>query len=79
MAEEQRGFYSLNGTYPQELPDYWKSSDGNIRTDLHLLSDDELKSLGWLSVSVPPIDGTSFVTHDYSWNSDTISFDAIES
>ena len=55
MAEKKKGFYSLNGTYPQELPDYWKSSDGNIRTDLHLLSDDELKSLGWLSVSVPPI------------------------
>jgi hypothetical protein len=82
MAETQiqdRGQYSPNGAYPQELPDYWKFSDGTIRTDLPELSDNELKELGWYGpIQMPPIAGTSYFTHNYEWNSETLSFNAIE-
>ena len=72
------GTYSPNGAYPQELPDYWKFADGTIRTDLQTLGDEELASLGWFPASMPPTPGTSYFTHSYEWNSDTISFDATE-
>lgn len=74
-----RGQYSPNGAYPQELPNYWKFSNGTIRTDLPDLSDNELKELGWHGpIQMPPTPGTSYSTHNYEWNSETLSFDAIE-
>lgn len=78
MADMQRGTYSPNGAYPQELPDRWRFEDGTVRTDLQTLSDDELESLGWFLAPMPPTPGTSYFTHDYEWNSETISFDATE-
>jgi hypothetical protein len=78
MADAQRGTYSPNGAYPQELPDRWKFEDGTIRTDLQTLSDDDLASLGWLPAPMPPTPGTSYYTHSYEWNSETVSFDATE-
>lgn len=83
MAETQelqsRGQYSPNGAYPQQLPDYWKFSDGTIRTDLPELSDPELESLGWFGpIEMPPTPGTSYYTHSYEWNSETLSFDSTE-
>ena len=78
MADMQRGTYSPNGAYPQELPDRWKFEDGTVRTDLQTLSDDELESLGWFSAPMPPTPGTSYFTHSYEWNSETVSFDATE-
>jgi hypothetical protein len=53
-------------------------SDGTIRTDLQTLSDDDLASLGWLPAPMPPTPGTSYYTHSYEWNSETVSFDATE-
>jgi len=80
MAEIEmpRSTYSPNGAYPQELPDYWKFADGTIRTDLQTLGDEELASLGWFPAPMPPTPGTSYFTHAYEWNSDTLSFDATE-
>lgn len=71
-----RGTYSPNGAYPQELPDYWKFSDGTVRTDLQQISDDELATLGWFPAPMPS--PSSYFTHDHVWNSETISFDVIE-
>ena len=75
-----RGQYSPpSHNYPQELPDYWKFEDGTIRTDLPELTDEELKELGWIGpIVMPPTPGTSYYTHSYEWNSETISFDATE-
>jgi hypothetical protein len=78
-ALQTRGQYSPNGAYPQELPDYWKFADGTIRTDLPELSDSELEDLGWFGpIEMPPTPGTSYYTHSYEWNSETLSFDATE-
>jgi hypothetical protein len=75
----ERGQYSPNGAYPQELPDYWRFEDGTIRTDLPELSDEELTELGWHGpIQMPPTPGTSYFTHNYEWNSETLSFDATE-
>lgn len=35
------------GGHPQELPDYWKFSNGAIRRDLQTLGDTELNLCGW--------------------------------
>ena len=78
MAEIQRGTYSPNGAYPQELPDRWRFQDGTVRTDLQTLSDDELALLGWVPAAMPPTPGTSYFTHNYEWNSETVSFDVTE-
>lgn len=83
MAETQepqsKGQYSPNGAYPQQLPDYWKFADGTKRTDLPELSDSELESLGWFGpIQMPPTPGTSYYTHSYEWNPETLSFDAVE-
>lgn len=81
MAEEltQRGQYSPNGAYPQELPDYWRFPDGTLRTDLPELTDEQLAELGWTGpIAMPPLEGTSYFTHSYEWNSETLSFDATE-
>jgi hypothetical protein len=66
--------------YPQELPDYWKFEDGTVRTDLQELSDAELEALGWHGPITMPedIEGTSKFTHNFTWNSDTLSFDVEE-
>jgi hypothetical protein len=66
--------------YPQELPDYWKFEDGTIRTDLQELSDEELEALGWHGPITMPedIEGTSYYTHDYIWNRETLSFVVVE-
>lgn len=78
-ASESRGQYSPNGAYPQELPDYWRFQDGTVRTDLPELSDSELENLGWFGpIQMPPTPGTSYFTHSYEWNSETVSFDATE-
>lgn len=73
--------YSPPGkNYPQELPNYWKFDDGTVRTDLQTLSDAELESLGWHGpIKMPEeIENTSHFTHNYAWNSDTLSFDVEE-
>ena len=66
--------------YPQELPDYWKFEDGTVRTDLQELSDAELEALGWHGPITMPeeIEGISRFTHNFTWNSDTLSFDSEE-
>jgi hypothetical protein len=46
------------GGYPQELPDYWKFSNGEIRTDLRLLSSTDLASLDWI--------GPIFIPHSFT-------------
>jgi len=71
-----RGTYSPNGAYPQELPDYWKFFDGTVRTDLQELSDSELETLGWFKAPMPS--ASSHFTHDHQWNSETMSFDSVE-
>lgn len=64
---------------PQNLPDYWVFEDGTLRTDLPELSDAELAELGWIGpIQMPPLPGTSYFTHSYKWNKETLSFDAIE-
>lgn len=81
MSEvENRGQYSPpSRNYPQELPDYWRFEDGTIRRDLPELSDEELTELGWHGpIQMPPTPGTSYFTHSYEWNSETLSFDATE-
>lgn len=76
----ERGQYSPpSRNHPQQLPDYWKFEDGTIRTDLPSLSDEELHSLGWHGpIQMPPLPGTSYFTHNYEWNSETLSYDATE-
>lgn len=66
--------------YPQELPDRWRFEDGTIRTDLQELSDAELEALGWHGPITMPedIEGTSYYTHDYIWNRETLSFVVVE-
>ena len=74
-----RGQYSPNGAYPQDLPDYWRFEDGTLRRDLPELTDEELEELGWFGpIEFPPFEGTSYYTHSFEWNSETISFDATE-
>ena len=77
---QNKGQYSPpNGAHPQELPDYWRFSDGTLRTDLPELTDEELNALGWVGpIQMPPTPGTSYFTHSYEWNSETRSFDATE-
>lgn len=69
-----------NRAYPQELPNQWKFEDGTIRTDLQELSDAELNSLGWHGPITMPedIENTSYYTHEYTWNPDTLTFDVKE-
>jgi hypothetical protein len=72
-------FYSFKGYFPIELPNYWRFDDGTVRTDLQELSDEDLETLGWIgSIEMPPLPGTSYHTHSYEWNSDTLRFDAVE-
>lgn len=72
-------FYSFNGDFPQELPSRWKFSDGTIHTNLSELDDLELEKLGWYGpIAMPPLEGTSYYTHRYEWDSDTKSFTPIE-
>ena len=80
-ATEARGRYSPpNGNDPQTIPDLWRPAPGEeIRTDLPDLTDAELNALDWKGpIQMPPFAGTSYFTHDYEWNSETISFDATE-
>jgi hypothetical protein len=76
----ERGQYSPpSRNHPQQLPDYWRFEDGTIRRDLPELSDEELHELGWHGpIEMPPIAGTSYFTHNYEWNSETLSYDATE-
>ena len=66
--------------YPQELPDRWRFEDGTVRTDLQELSDVELEALGWHGPITMPedIEDTSYYTHDYIWNRETLSFVVVE-
>jgi hypothetical protein len=79
-ALTQRGQYiPPSGNYPQELPDYWRFSDNTLRTDLPELTDEQLAELSWIGpIAMPPLEGTSYFTHSYEWNSETLSFDATE-
>ena len=82
---ENENFYSFNGNFPQILPDYWKFSDGTVRTDLQEISDAELNSLGWLGpINMPYVDRPyTFLGNvidslsKYEWNSETLEFDYI--
>ena len=74
-----RAQYSPNGAYPQELPDYWRFADGTLRRDLPELTDKELNALGWKGpIATPPLEGTSYFTHSYEWNTETREYDATE-
>lgn len=75
-----KGKYSPpDGQYPQDLPDYWKSEDGTIYTNLQNLTNTELNSIGWLGpIEMPPFPGTTNYTHSFIWNTETRSFDVIE-
>ena len=81
-ATEARGRYSPpNGNDPQTLPDLWRESlpDGPIRTDLPDLTNTELNALGWKGpIAMPPLEGTSYLTHSYQWNKETREYDATE-
>ena len=80
-ATEARGMYSPpNGNDPQMLPDYWRSAPGEpVRTDLPELTDAELNALGWKGpIAMPPLEGTSYFTHSYEWNTETREYDATE-
>lgn len=76
--------YSLNGRYPQELPNSWKYEDGTLVTGLRDLTTEELESLGWYgpvlipSAENPVIPNTSIFTHNYTWDSSTKKFIAVE-
>jgi hypothetical protein len=80
-ATEARGMYSPpNGNDPQILPDYWRSAPGEpVRTDLPELTDKELNALGWKGpIAMPPLEGTSYFTHSYEWNTETREYDVTE-
>jgi hypothetical protein len=48
-----------NKGYPQELPDRWRFDDGTVRTDLKLLSNQQLAALDWIGpIEIPK--GTIF-------------------
>lgn len=64
--KQTRGKYSPpTGNYPIPLPDYW-NDNGTPITDLYLLSDEELSSLGWKG----PIEDLNYdpYTQDKIWN-----------
>ena len=43
-----------NKGYPQELPDRWRFDDGTVRTDLKLLSSQQLAALDWIGpIEIP--------------------------
>ncbi len=78
---EARGMFSPpNGNHPQVIPDLWRSAPGEeVRTDLPSLSDEELNALGWKGpIEMPPLEGTSYYTHNYEWNKETREYDVIE-
>jgi len=61
-----------NGGYPQELPDYWKFTDGNIRKDLQDLNDAALHNLGWTGpYEVPDYD---WKTQNRAWIPELLKF-----
>lgn len=66
--------------YPQALPNRWRFEDGTVRTDLQTLSDSELNALDWHGPITMPEDipNTSYFTHNYTWNRDTLVFDTQE-
>jgi len=71
--------YSFNGKYPQELPNYWRNNPQDEIINILELNDEELSALGWKGpIQMPPTPNTSYFIHDYEWNSETSSFDAIE-
>jgi hypothetical protein len=78
---EARGMFSPpNGNDPQAIPDLWRSAPGEeVRTDLPSLSDGELNALGWKGpIQMPPLEGTSYYTHNYEWNKETREYDVTE-
>ena len=80
-ATEARGMYSPpNGNDPQTIPDYWRDSPGEeVRTDLPDLTNAELNALDWKGpIAMPPLEGTSYFTHSYLWNTETREYDATE-
>jgi hypothetical protein len=80
-ATEARGMFSPpNGNDPQMLPDYWRSAPGEpVRTDLPDLTDAELNAIDWKGpIAMPPLEGTSYFTHSYQWNTETREYDATE-
>jgi hypothetical protein len=80
-ATEARGRYSPpNGNDPQTIPDLWRPAPGEeIRTDLPDLTNAELNALDWKGpIAMPPLEGTSYFTHSYLWNTETREYDATE-
>jgi hypothetical protein len=78
---EARGMFSPpNGNHPQMIPDYWRPAPGEeVRTDLPELTDEELNALGWKGpIQMPPLEGTSYYTHNYEWNKETREYDVNE-
>lgn len=73
-------FYSYKKTYPETLPVSWKTEDGTTINDLESLADSQLEEIGFYGPIVMPddISGTSSFTHRYTWNPDTLTFDATE-
>lgn len=80
-ATEARGRYSPpNGNDPQTIPDLWRNAPGEpVRTDLPDLTNKQLNALGWKGpIAMPPLEGTSYFTHSYEWNTETREYDATE-
>lgn len=78
---EKRGMFSPpNGNHPQTIPDRWRENpEDEVRTDLPELTDAELNALGWKGpITMPPLEGTSYYTHNYEWNRETREYEAIE-
>lgn len=80
IQRESRGMFSPpNGNAPQIIPDIWKDDSGEVRTDIQELTDEELNAIGWKGpIQMPPLPGTSFYTHSYTWNTQTREYDVIE-
>jgi hypothetical protein len=43
------------GNHPQELPDRWRFTNGEVRTDLKSLTTAQLKSLDWTGPIYVPV------------------------
>lgn len=66
-----------NGGWPQEIPPYYKGSNGIVRTDLQSLSHEELLNLGWTGPHQQPIprsiENIESIEGEYSFENKTFT------
>lgn len=77
-----------SGSFPQELPQYWRFDNGEVRTDLPTLTDAELFKLGWTGPYQYPVAKNTLMpdepydydpeTHSVIWNSGERKFQIVE-